>query len=197
MKILIADDDPPTCMLLEKQLKFFQHETVVAYGGIEAWDILEKPDAPRIVVLDWKMPVMSGVQLCQKLRAEKVAQPVYVIMLTSNREREHLVVALQSGANDYISKPYHLEELQARISVGVRTIELQLALADKIRELEEAAKREIRLHELLPICAWCRKVRNDDNYWQTLEAFILESGVKFTHGICVECAAKVSPAFKK
>lgn len=197
MRILIAEDDSATRMLLERQLKFFQHETVVTQDGTQAWEALQKPDAPRIAILDWNMPGLTGVQVCQELRAPKAALPIYVIMLTSHAEREDIVVALQAGANDYITKPYHIGELQARIAVGVRTVELQEALAAKVHELEEAAKREIRMHELMPICAWCRKIRNDDNYWQTLEAFLSETGVKFTHGICAECYAKVSPAFKK
>ena len=197
MKILIADDDLPSCSLLERQLKTFHFDAIVAHDGTEAWDALQRPDAPRIALLDWNMPGMTGIQVCKALRAQKAALPVYAIMLTSHKERGYVVEALEAGANDYITKPYHSEELQARISVGVRTVELQQALTDKIRELEEATQREIHLQELLPMCAWCRKIRTDDQYWQTLETFLSKSGVKFSHGICAECYAKVRPSIKK
>ncbi len=87
MKILIADDDPPSCSLLEMHLKNFHYEAVVAQDGTEAWDVIQRPDAPLIALLDWNMPGMTGIQVCKALRAQKAALPVYAIIVTSHTER--------------------------------------------------------------------------------------------------------------
>ena len=98
----------------------------------------------------------------------------------------------KSGANDYLTKPFHREELKVRVEVGVQMLELQKALADRVKELEEAFAQVKQLQGLLPICSYCKKVRDDQNYWQRVEHYISDHiDVQFSHGICPECLDRV------
>src|SRR5207237_6416573 len=99
-----------------------------------------------------------------------------------------IVTGLTAGADDYIVKPFQRDELHARVRVGERLLELQATLADRVKELEAALARVKLLHGLLPICSYCKKVRDDQNYWQQVESYIsAHSGVQFSHGICPGC----------
>lgn len=197
MTILIAEDDPPSLALLERTLHSRGHETIAVSDGTAALSAFLQPDAPTFAILDWNMPGLTGLEVCQQIRNIPSPIPVYIILLTAEIESGHIVKALEEGANDYITKPFHRNELLARVQVGVRTIELHKELVSRVKELEEAAKRERRLHELLPMCAWCRKIRNDDNYWNDLESFVQQSGVKISHGICPDCSVKVLADWKE
>lgn len=197
MTILIAEDDRPSLLLLDKVLKSRGYETLAVSDGAEALRELKQPTAPQLAILDWNMPGPTGLEVCQQLRAIPTPLPIYIILLTAEIERGYIVAALEAGANDYVTKPFHREELLARVQVGVRTVELQRELACRVKELEDAAKRERRLQELLPMCAWCRKIRNDENYWKDLESYVLEAGVKISHGICPECEKKVGEDWMK
>src|SRR5438552_16151623 len=109
-------------------------------------------------------------------------------MRTGRGERSDIIAGLQAGADDYRQKPADREELRARIRNAERIIELQLSLAKRIKELENALLRVNQLQGLLPICAYCKKVRRDNNYWQQVEAYIASYvDVRFSHGICPDC----------
>jgi DNA-binding response OmpR family regulator len=110
-----------------------------------------------------------------------------------------VVAGLQAGGDDYVTKPFDREELHARVKVGLRILQLQMNLADRVRELEEALASVKQLQGLLPICSYCKKIRDDQNYWQQVEGYISEhSGAVFSHGICPECYDKfVRPELKK
>jgi response regulator RpfG family c-di-GMP phosphodiesterase len=115
----------------------------------------------------------------------------YLIFVTAKARTQDIVTGLGAGADDYIVKPFEREELRARVQVGFRMLELQAALADRVRELEEALTRVKQLQGLLPICSYCKKVRDDRNYWQQVETYIEgHSDAQFTHGICPECREK-------
>ena len=188
MQILIADDEDLARLKLEAFLTRFGYEVVTAADGNEAWRILENPDAPRLALLDWMMPGMDGIEVCRKVRALARPQPPYLILLTSRQDKESVVAGLQAGADDYICKPFDLSELRARLDVGVRMIKLQQSLAERIHELEDALTHIKRLQGILPICSYCKKVRNDRNYWQQVESYFSEhADVLFSHGICPEC----------
>jgi phosphoserine phosphatase RsbU/P len=191
MKILVAEDDSTAQKMLEFILAKESYEVISVADGLTAWDLLQAPDAPRIALLDWMMPGMKGVDLCRKLRQESTFDSLYIILLTMKNTREDVVLGLGSGANDYIRKPFNRQELIARIQVGERFVSLQETLAKQMKELQDALSRIKTLHGLLPICSYCKKIRNDQEYWQELESYILlNTGAEFSHGICPDCFSK-------
>jgi sigma-B regulation protein RsbU (phosphoserine phosphatase) len=188
VKILIAEDEAMSRLMLEAILTEWGYEVVVAAEGVEALQILEGADAPRLAILDWMMPGLDGPEVCRRLRARPRPEPPYLILLTGRRAKGDIVAGLKSGANDFITKPYDREELQARVQVGCRVVELQGSLATRVRELEEALTQVKQLQGLLPVCCYCKKIRDDHNYWQQVEEYFGQhSDIHFTHGICPEC----------
>ena len=191
MKILIAEDDVTSRRILEAILGKWNYEVIATSDGLEAWQALQTENPPPIAIIDWMMPGMDGVEFCRRLRQTQTLTPTYVILLTSKRQQEDVVVGLQAGANDYIRKPFEREELRARIGVGERVIELQTALADRVKKLEEALVKIRTLQGLLPICSYCKKIRNDQDYWEQIETYVADhSQAEFTHGICPDCLEK-------
>jgi phosphoserine phosphatase RsbU/P len=188
MKILIAEDDPISRRLLQVTLTKWSYEVVVASDGIEAWELLQQDDAPKLAILDWMMPGMDGPTICSKVRERPGSEATYLILLTAKSTKEDVVEGLSSGADDFISKPFDRDELQARLQVGLRILGLQQKLGDRVKELEESLLRIKQLQGLLPICAWCKKIRNDQNYWQRVEDYISDyTDARFSHGICPDC----------
>ncbi len=129
MKVLIADDDRVLRLLTEKLVESWGLDPVLAADGQEALDIMteseNKEDQPRLLLVDWEMPNLNGIELCEKLRLLESDNPPYIILITSRDHSDHIVTALNAGANDFISKPTKPAELRARIAVGMRTLELQ------------------------------------------------------------------------
>jgi len=191
MKILVADDEPIFRRLACSALDKLGHELVEAFDGTEAWARLEGADPPQLAILDWLMPNVSGLDVCRKVHELAMPAPPYLIVVTARDRPEDIVVGLDAGADDYLTKPYNPAELRARVQVGVRILSLRQHLAERVRALEEALAQVKRLQGLLPMCAWCRKIRNDQNYWQSVEQYVGEhADVRFTHGICPECRKK-------
>jgi len=124
-RILVAEDDPVSRRLLEVFLVKWGFEVVLATTGVEALQLLERMDAPRLALLDWMMPGMEGVQVCRKLREFKDRPYVYVMLLTARTQKEDLLQGLESGADDYLTKPFDSQELRARLHVGQRILDLQ------------------------------------------------------------------------
>lgn len=142
MKILIAEDDFTSRNILTAILKKWGHELVVTKDGLEAWEALQQPDAPGLVLLDWDMPGMEGPEVCRRLREQETSNPAYVILLTGRGEKGDIVHGLEAGANDYVAKPYDNEELHARIGVGQRMLELQCRLVETRDALEHLAMHD-------------------------------------------------------
>ncbi len=128
MRILIAEDDSSARRILAAILKSWGYDPVVTTDGAAAWAALQRPDAPRLVLLDWNMPRLDGLEVCRLLREQPTSDPPYVILLTGRGAKDDIVKGLEAGANDYLAKPYDSEELQARIKVGRRMVELQAGL---------------------------------------------------------------------
>ncbi len=128
MKVLVAEDDLTSRTILGAILAKWGYEVVCAVDGQQAMEILSQPDGPKLALLDWSMPVLSGIDVCRNLRKEQANDTIYIIMLTAKSEKKHIVEGLNAGANDYIIKPYDNEELQARINVGKRMVEIQSEL---------------------------------------------------------------------
>lgn len=191
MRILVADDDAIGRRILEKTLGRSGHEVVPVPDGTEAWRVLSGPEPPALAILDWMMPGFTGVDLCRKAREATWPVEPYLIVLTSRGASADVVTALQAGANDYITKPFEVEELRARVAVGERIVTLQQQLSDRVRALEEAFAHVHQLQGLIPICAWCRQVRNDSNFWEQVDSYLAKrSALQFTHGICPACREK-------
>lgn len=192
MKILIAEDDMVSRRVLAATLEKFGHEVVVAADGAEAWAMLQSADAPRLAILDWMMPEIDGVELCRRVRALSTAAPPYLILLTAKSGKEDVVAGLDAGANDYLTKPFDRAELRARVQVGAHVLELQKVLAARVRELEAANSQVKQLQGMLPICSYCKKIRDEQNYWRRVESYISEHAeVTFSHGICPACYTDV------
>ncbi|MBN2339801.1 MAG: diguanylate cyclase [Acidobacteria bacterium] len=135
MKVLLADDDAFFRLSLRKALCRWGYEVVLASDGTEAWDILQGIDPPRLVILDWMMPGMNGVDICRRIRAQMTDTYSYVILITSKNEKDDVITALDAEADDYVGKPFDIHELRARLQSGLRIINLQSSLALKQREL--------------------------------------------------------------
>jgi len=124
----------------------------------------------------------------ERLRARETQTPTYVILLTSRDSSADIVRGLRAGADDYVTKPANEDELIARVNVGAKVVQLQAALADRVRSLEEALANVQALQTLLPMCAYCKSIRNDQNYWEKVETYFTQhSNVSFTHSYCPNC----------
>jgi DNA-binding response OmpR family regulator len=133
MKMLVADDNADSRNLLSELMLQWGHEVTSAADGREAWDKLAAKDAPRLILLDWVMPRIDGVELCRRLRKIESKNPPFIILLTSKIRSQDMVLALEAGANDYMTKPFNYDELRARVQVGCRFLDLQSRLRDQER----------------------------------------------------------------
>ncbi len=193
MKILIAEDDPVSRRLLEATLVGSGYDVASVSDGTRAWDLAQHEKGVRLAVLDWMMPGLDGIEVCRRLR-QGSGDYVYVILLTAKDRKEDVVVGLEAGADDYITKPFDPQELHSRIRAGERIVRLKLGLEQKVRELEEALAHVKRLQGLLPICMHCKKIRDDKDTWHRLETYIQEhSQAMFTHSLCQECLERHYP----
>jgi len=199
MKILIAEDDTTSQVMLKAMVTKVGYEPVITGNGHSAYELLIKPGAPKLALLDWMMPGMDGVEICRKVRELKSDEPTYIILLTSRDDKKDIIRGLKSGANDYITKPYDVEELQVRISVGRKVVELQSLLAGRIVELQAALGHIKTLKGLLPICMYCKKIRDDKQYWQQVEQYVTShTEAQFSHAICPDCYKKyIQPELDK
>jgi sigma-B regulation protein RsbU (phosphoserine phosphatase) len=193
MKILIAEDDPISRRMLEHTLRKWDYDVTVTCDGKQAWEVLERDDAPDLAILDWMMPELDGVEVCRRVRSTPGREQIYLIMMTARNSTADIVTGLETGADEYITKPFDREELRARLNAGRRIVELQSKLADRVRELEQTLAQVKQLHGLLPICCYCKRIRSDQNYWQQLEGYLSDhADVRFSHGICPECFTRAT-----
>ena len=142
MRILIADDDPVSCRLLDSLLQKWGYEVIAVHNGTEAWEVLQADDAPRIALLDWMMPGLDGLEICRRARARSSQPYVYIMLLTVKDKVGNLVEGLGSGADDYLTKPFQPEELRARLRVGLRMLELESGLVEARESLRFKASHD-------------------------------------------------------
>jgi two-component system, cell cycle response regulator len=140
--VLVADDDPLFRKMLETSLRKWKLDVITARDGLEAWKILEQDGAPKLVVLDWMMPGLDGIEICQRIRNRQAAPYSYVLLLTSRDEKRDLLRGLEVGADDYLTKPFDPSELQARLKTGLRILELQDELLQKEAQLRFEASHD-------------------------------------------------------
>ncbi len=177
MKIIIVDDEPVARTVLQHALEGLGHEIIVTGNGLEAWEEFDRAPV-RLIVSDWKMPRLDGLGLCEKVRARKKTLYTYFILLTAQDTKpENYALAANAGVDDFLTKPFDRPTIEMRLRVAERI----LGYTTEIRQLQG----------LIPICAYCRKIQNDANYWQAVESYISEqTGSNFTHGMCPECSEK-------
>jgi sigma-B regulation protein RsbU (phosphoserine phosphatase) len=178
MKILIAEDDPVARAVLRQALIRLGHEVVEAVDGDAALARLEA-EPVRVIVSDWMMPGRDGLGLCRAVRARLGADYVYFILLTSREaDADNQREAIEAGVDDFLTKPLDVQEIWMRLRVAERI----LRFATQVSQLEA----------FLPICGYCKKVRDDQNYWQQIEGYINQrTGTDFSHSVCPDCYQRV------
>jgi CheY-like chemotaxis protein len=176
MKVLIAEDDRVSSLLLQQLLEGLKHEVVAAANGAEAVEQLTRKDDIQVVISDWIMPLMDGIALCRHIRAREHTRYVYVLLVTSRRGKQKYLQAIDAGADDFIRKPIDAEELGARLRVAERILGMQAEMR--------------QLHGLLTICSYCKNIRELDDSWVPVERYLSQRvHTMFSHGICPSCAA--------
>jgi sigma-B regulation protein RsbU (phosphoserine phosphatase) len=195
MAILIVDDAVVHQRLMETILHHAGHtETLTAGSAHEAFELLgmngtaDQVQAIDLILLDVLMPEIDGVEACRRIKAVERLRTIPIIMTTAVDEIEPLVSAFAMGAIDYITKPLKKPELLARVNSALRLRANEQALVEQNLELARALQEIKTLRGLIPICAWCKNIRDDKGYWRTVEEYITDhSEVAFSHSICNEC----------
>lgn len=135
LTVLVADDDSPTRMLLKAAIGQWGYQVIEAENGEDAWDILQQPDAPKLLIVDWMMPRLDGISLCSRIKQEFTHRP-YIILLTQVGGTSNIIKGLEAGADEFLSKPFNMAELRSRLSVGARIIGYELKLAENNKKLK-------------------------------------------------------------
>ena len=188
MNVLVADDHDVNRKLLRTILAAEGYHVFEAANGVDALNVLETATAPLVGLIDWEMPKMEGIEVCQQARLRQTTTPLFLILVTVRDSKQDVVAGLLAGANDYITKPFDKTELLARVKVGTQMVNLQQTLTERVDELKEALFNVKQLSGLLPICSYCKKIRDDQNYWQQVESYVgKHSEAKFSHSICPTC----------
>jgi diguanylate cyclase (GGDEF)-like protein len=143
VRVLIAEDDPISRRVLETMLVHWGYQTIAACDGREAWDVLQQPESPRLAILDWMMPEMTGVDVCRLVRQGSKGGYSYLILLTAKGRQEDVIEGMTAGADDYITKPFDSGELRARLNAARRILDLQAELIAAREALREQATRDV------------------------------------------------------
>lgn len=186
--VLLVVDDTITNIELAEDILGADYELLVATDGQQALE-LARTEGPDLILMDVMMPVLDGLDACRRLKSDPGTASIPVIFLTALTDTEALIAGFHAGGIDYVGKPFHPEELQARVATHVSLKQARDRERALVRELEDALANIKQLSGLLPICASCKKIRDDKGYWNQLEVYISDhSEADFTHGICPDCA---------
>jgi PleD family two-component response regulator len=195
--ILIVDDNVNNVQVLGTILIDAKYRVAVAHQGRLVFEMLPKVK-PDLILLDIMMPEMDGFEVCQKIKAKPAYRDIPIIFLTVKNETEDIVKGFDMGGADFVSKPFRAKELLARIHTHVTLMALQRDLKKRNKELEEALANVKTLSGLIPICSYCKKIRNTEGDWEKLESYIRDhTNSNFSHGICPDCAKSHFPQFIK
>jgi len=180
LKILIAEDDTAARTFHLAALKKMRHDCVVAVDGKQAWEAYQESQ-PSVILADWLMPGFSGLDLCRMIRADRRERYPYVILVTALSGKGSYLEGMDAGADDFVTKPFDLDEMGARLRVAQRIINLQTEIH--------------QLHGLLPVCSYCRRIRDERDAWSTLESYVAQrTELVLSHSICPECyLSKIAP----
>lgn len=186
--VLIVDDNPHNVRLVAGILsESGRCDLSFATDADEALEVMDHI-VPDLILLDVNMPGMNGYELCRVIKAREAWGEIPVIFLTAQRDEEYVLKGFDAGGSDYVSKPFARKELLARILVQLELKQKRDELARRNAELEEALSRIKRLEGIIPICMYCKKIRDDNDSWQQMEKYISEhSDALFSHGICPHC----------
>jgi CheY-like chemotaxis protein len=193
--ILIVDDNPTNLGVLFDYLKELKYRVLVDTNGESAIStVLQMP--PDIVLLDVMMPGIDGFETCRRLKANEVTKDIPVIFMTALTDAVDEVKGLEVGAVDYITKPIKVEIVSARINTHLALRSTQKQLEEKNLQLQQALKNIKTLEGLIPICANCKQVRDDEGFWQQVEVYIRDhTNAKFSHSICPDCMEALYPDY--
>jgi DNA-binding response OmpR family regulator len=191
VRILLADDDVPTLHVLERIVRRAGHEPLPAADGAEAWAIFQR-EPVECVVTDWGMPFLSGVDLCREIRGAPDRSWAYVVLLTGRTEKADVLAGIAAGVDDFVTKPFDTDVLRAKIHAAGRVLELERKLRGRVADLEAALAEVKTLRGLIPICMYCKKVRDAAEAWQAVEQYVAHhSDAVFSHGVCPTCYTDV------
>ncbi len=140
--VLIAEDDPIFRRILESWFKKWDYRVTAVENGLDAWEVLQREDAPQLAILDWMMPGMDGIELCRRIRSRDQGTYRYVLLLTAKDGKQDVVAGLEAGADDYLTKPFDVDELRARVRAGKRILDLQAALIRAHEDLRFSAAHD-------------------------------------------------------
>ena len=198
MRILIAEDDATSRTILQAVLSKGGYEVVARADGLEALEAFKQSDPPDLAIVDLIMPKIDGLELVREVRALSTPRPPYIIILSTKSETADVVAGLDAGADDYLVKPFDASELRARVEVGRRMLEMRAVLADKVQELALALDQVKTLRGIVPICANCKNVRDDQGYWNRVETYMRDhTGAEFSHAVCPDCMDKLYPQLQE
>ena len=185
-RILIVDDERYNIKVLTGILRD-DYKIMAAKDGESALKIANGPNPPDLILLDILMPGIDGYEVCHRLKKNELTQNIPVIFVTAVSEAMDAAQAFELGAVDYVAKPFNPVTVKARVNTHMK-------LSNTLRELEEALKKVKTLTGLLPICASCKKIRDDQGYWQQVESYLSKhSEAEFSHGICPDCLKDLYP----
>jgi phosphoserine phosphatase RsbU/P len=191
-RILIAEDHRSTLHFLRRIIESWDFEVIAVEDGEAALEILQSDDAPPLAILDRMMPKLDGIKVCAGVRQCKERPYIYLMLLTALTKKQDVAAGLEAGADDYVSKPFDSAELRARIKAGQRVVRLERMHRRKADELQKALTDVKKLTQLLPICTYCKNIRDDRDYWRQIEEYIhAQTGADFSHGICPDCMERV------
>jgi len=178
MNILVVEDDKLSNLVLCKKLEKLGHTVLSAENGRDGWYTYLREN-PRIVITDWMMPVIDGLELCRMIRADRRLRYVYIIMLTARGGRDNFLEGMNAGADDFLTKPVDIDSLQGRLRVAERVVNLQTVASE--------------LEGLLPICIYCKKIRDEHDVWQPVEQYVVQrTETSFTNAVCPDCGKRVT-----
>ena len=196
-RILVVDDNPANLDVMTGVLEPEGYDLAVATSGEQALKVADR-FRPDLILLDVMLPGMDGYETCRKLKETPEISAIPVIFVTARRETEAIVKGFRCGGQDYIAKPFRREEVLARVRTHARMRRMVREQERLIERLRESLAQVRTLRGLLPICAACKKIRDDEGYWHQIEAYIqAHTDVDFSHGVCHDCACRLYPDYFK
>jgi sigma-B regulation protein RsbU (phosphoserine phosphatase) len=187
LRVLVADDSPIFLGMVSMMLGDWGFEVTVCESGTDALKVMSAEDSPSIVLLDWMMPDIDGLEVCRRIRDKETSRYFYIILVTGKTNPDALVEAFDAGVDDFLTKPVEQSELRARLRAGQRIVMLKDEV-HKLRELKEAQQRIKWLEDILPVCMHCGKIRDQKQIWHNAETYLKKvAGEHFSHGLCDEC----------